>query len=154
MIRLVTFFFLSLPFFVEAAFLSASTCDYYLQKEKETGCYVKSENPSDYLINFGYRLCNIYHQKAEIWNDERSEFIRKVALCLQNELEKINFSGDCRDLEEKAFAVHPYCYKQTGYCQLSTYQKTTIIWTALAGDVLNRTTNPFVSGLQLLKDCR
>lgn len=137
-----------------AANPTPNNCNYYLEKEKETACFVKPEDPSDYLLNFGYRLCHIYHQKADLWNDERSTFIRKVGVCLQEEVEKIPFRGNCKELEEKAYASHPHCYVRTGYCELSSVQKSSIVWTAMAADALSKTGNKSLYyWLQLLKDC-
>lgn len=141
--------------FALAASPSPGNCNYYLEKEKETGCFVKEDEPSDYLLNFGYRLCHIYHQKAKSWNDERLIFVRKVALCLQEELEKIPFHGNCKDLEEKAYASHPGCYVSTGYCELNPVQKSSIIWTAMAADALSKTGNKSLTyWFQLLKECK
>ncbi len=130
-----------------------SNCDYYLEKEKETACYVRSAEGTDYLINFGYRLCSLYLQKAAQWNDERTVFINKVAYCLQSELEKFSGTNICKQIEDQAFATHPKCYKLSGYCELSVAQKTSIIWTAIAADALQKGRPSLAHGLQLLKEC-
>lgn len=137
-----------------AANPSPGTCDYYLEKEKETGCFVKAEEPSDYLLNFGYRLCHIYHQKANSWNDERSLFVKNVSFCLQQAIEKIPFNGSCKELEARAYSTHPHCYVTSGYCKLSASQKSSIIWTAVAADALSKAGNKSMSyWFQLLKEC-
>ncbi|OQW50386.1 MAG: hypothetical protein A4S09_00915 [Proteobacteria bacterium SG_bin7] len=149
------FFVLSLiSQLVFAASPIPGNCNYYLEKEKDTGCFVKEQNPSDYLLNFGYRLCHIYHQKAKTWNDERTAFVEKVGMCLQEEMEKILFNGNCQDLEEKAYASHPGCYIRSGYCELNVVQKSSIVWTAVAADALSKTGNKSAYyWFQLLRDC-
>jgi hypothetical protein len=133
---------------------AASSCDYYLEKEKETRCYIKKESSSDYLLNFGYRLCHKYFQKAADWQDERSIFVDKVATCLQREYERLSQDVDCKKMEQRFLDLHPYCYGASGYCELSPKQKTSILWIALEGDALQKEKNPLVKALQLLKECK
>ena len=126
-------------------------CHFYLDLEKEASCWYKVQDHSDYLIEYGYKYCRIFKQKALSWEDERTTWVDRTALCLQEALTR-SFDT-CQQIEQKAYDSHPGCYRKTGFCNLGTWQKTTIIMTAMGMDFLLKPVNSFYQGFRILKEC-
>ncbi len=149
---LLKFFILFLGHNVMATTAEINPCSYYLDKEKETGCWFHEKNSSDYLVKYGYKYCSTFNNKAKKWQDLRTQWVQETSLCLQKNLENSS-SLNCVQLENKAFDSHPHCYASTGFCSLSLIQKTSIIWTIIGIDVLLKPNRSFYQGFRVLKNC-
>ena len=128
-------------------------CDYYLDKEKETGCFVRNQKDSDYLVKYGYRYCSLFKSRLTDWKDERKDWVKKTTKCLQTEVEKTATPIDCPQLEDGAFDSHPGCYRKSGFCELKFGQKSSIVWAAIGADTLLSPKKSFYQGFVLLGDC-
>jgi hypothetical protein len=148
--------FLVFAFFFEgllwgAPIPSLENCHFYLDLEKEAACWFKPQDDSNYLVEYGYKYCRIFKQKALAWEDERTAWVDQTAFCLQNSLSGIH--DTCQHIEQRAFDSHPGCYRQAGFCKLGIWQKTTIVMTAMGLDFLLKPVNSFYQTFRLVQDC-
>ncbi len=132
---------------------SETNCGFYLDLEKDLGCWFKERDDSDYLVKYGYKFCNIFKNRALTWKDQRSAWVKKTTFCLQNGLKDFHAPANCLALEDAAFKMHPGCYRDGGFCNLSKWKKTTIVFAAFGIDILLKPTNSFGQAFRLLKDC-
>jgi hypothetical protein len=130
----------------------ADTCVFYLDMEKDIGCWLRESDQSDYLVQYGYKYCGIFKSKSAKWNDERAEWVKQTTLCLQKSM-TAKTQLNCLKIEDEAFSSHPGCYRASGFCQLSKWQKTTIVWAAAGIDVLLAPKQSSYQAVLLLKDC-
>lgn len=137
----------------QAAIPSLNSCHYYLDKEKETGCWFKEKNSSNYLVKYGYKYCSIFKNRSLKWQDARSQWVKKATLCLQSDLEGFRQLSNCKKLESRAFDSHPRCYVKSGFCDLNFNQKISIVWTAIGVDVLLKPTRSFYQAFKLTNNC-
>lgn len=146
---------LILLFFVNAQGASPSftNCHFYLDKEKETGCWFQKKDSSDYLIKYGYKYCSTFNLKARTWNDERTAWVKNTAYCLQNELEHNSKNISCKRLEHKAYSLHSVCYLRSNFCNLSVSQMISILRTAIGLDVLLKPQSSFYQGFKIFSSC-
>lgn len=107
------------PLLVDAA---EDQCHFYLEMNQQ----IKCGGNSNYLLNYGHKYCQ---QFLELELNKRSSkqlvtWISGTKICLQ-EMLKDNpnrYKGNCEQLKEFAYDVHPICYKQYGVCDLSSIE--------------------------------
>ena len=132
---------------------SSENCHFYLDLEKEAACWFKPQDDSNYLVEYGYKYCRIFKQKALSWEDARTQWVDQTALCLQEALVLSHPKQGCQQLESLAFDSHPLCYRKSGFCRLGIWQKTTIVMTAVGLDFLLKPVKSFYQTFRLLRDC-
>lgn len=154
---LIRFIIIALVFLGTTSLIAASptekNCDYYLDKEKETGCWFSANPQSDYLVKYGYKYCSIFRNKLMVWTDKREEWVRGTTECLQKEVQQVSSPINCAKLEEYAWDSHPGCYSKSGFCALNPSQKTSIVWTAIGADTLLSPAKSFYQAFALLGEC-
>lgn len=110
-------------------------CDFYLCQESKNPCGLEGYN-----LSFGYKYCS--RSKFELINKMKTSvgkaWVPKVFQCLQERsLEdslQINAQAksrteSCKAIQKKAYASHPDCYVEAGYCELKLIEKSSIIET-------------------------
>ncbi|MCB9091950.1 MAG: hypothetical protein H6620_05270 [Halobacteriovoraceae bacterium] len=125
-------------------------CHFYLDFEKDRGCWFDLKDSSDYFVKYGYKYCSTFENKN--WEDGRSKWVTKTRDCLQDFIRK-NKNMSCSDLENSAFDSHPGCYKEAGFCSLKTKWKASIVWTALDLDILLKPGKSIRQAFVLLGKC-
>lgn len=105
---------------------SADSCNFYLDMEKEFGCWLREDHESNYFVQYGYKYCGLFKGRASVWKDERTIWSKKTSLCLQNAIREPSGPINCLKVESDAFSSHPGCYRSSGFCDLTKWQKTTV----------------------------
>ncbi len=103
------------------------TCDFYLCQETKSSCGLKGYN-----LGYGFKYCSdskfkLYQQMS---TDAGRSWVTQVFQCLQTK----NFSQSqltphqsCGEVKSNAYAAHPDCYYQAGFCELPLVEKFKII---------------------------
>ncbi len=99
------------------------TCDYYLCREKNKNC-----NENGYFIGFGYKYCQASLTKLiNNVSPNAKSWLLKTATCLQKQLDQLDDSLTCSEIQEKAIEGHDSCYQEVNFCGLSIEDKAKII---------------------------
>ena len=155
--NIINLIMIALVFFSTTNLMAASptnkNCDYYLDKEKETGCWFSANPQSDYLVKYGYKYCSIFRNQLVEWTDKREDWVKKTTECLQKEVQQVANPINCSRLEDHAWDSHPGCYRKAGFCALNASQKTSIVWTAIGADTLLSPARSFYQAFVLLGEC-
>lgn len=79
--------------------------------------------PKGYPIGYGYKYCNRFLQKNDIFTNSAQRWVSGTLLCLKqqllesltnyNELDK----NSCSLIQKEAFNSHAICYIQNGFCE-------------------------------------
>ena len=117
--------FLNLTTFNALAELQApieNSCSFYLSLEQSIPC-----GPSGYTLDFGYPYCEKF-LKSNFYRFSRrgKKFLIKNSFCLQEEIYKNYSENDnltCKKLKNIAFSGHADCYIDSGFCDLSLFDK-------------------------------
>ena len=128
-------------------------CHYYLDLEKDRGCWFNENDTSDYLVRYGYKYCSTFENKSKIWNKDKTDWAISTRNCLQAYVKSNQKSLTCEKLESKAFDSHPKCYKDAGFCKLGASNQVSIIWTAVDLDIFRKFDKSIKQAFYLLKDC-
>lgn len=108
-------------------------CDYYLCRDAQS----TSECGADsYYGGFGYYYCDRFRQVTEARLSPAGQaWSRRARTCLMESLEEsVADDFQCSEVEELAFANHPTCYLETGFCSLPVTDWLLILSTIEAGD--------------------
>lgn len=119
---------------------SVQVCDFYIDLEKLRHCSEAKENEATYLTLFGHKYCARFKLAREQWKDANlKQWASQTGLCLQEMLaDNPKRTIPCDQLEEFAFASHPICYRQYGFCsRLSTWQRVQVLKEIAVLDVLS-----------------
>lgn len=102
------------------------SCAYYLScSEAFLQCA-----PSDYPIAYGEKNCLKFQNNLAIFSAAGQSFIWATMHCLQLALvATTTCDSTCDSLNAAAFASHPQCYIQGGFCGLSITDKAKVVWT-------------------------
>ncbi len=128
-------------------------CHYYLDLEKERGCWFHKNDVSDYLVKYGYKYCSSFENKLSEWDNPRKSWAIETRNCLQKYIRENEYKYNCVQLEDKAFDSHPNCYKEAGFCKLDGKEKASVIWVALDLDIFLKPGKSFTQALALLRKC-
>lgn len=100
-------------------------CDYYLCREAERAQPCGADG---YYVGFGHNYCDRFSElTAPRLSPAGQQWIADVRACLQLALEDVPHDLECDALRDHAYATHPACYVETGFCQLPI----TDLWTVL-----------------------
>ncbi|KAI9750689.1 MAG: hypothetical protein M1815_001672 [Lichina confinis] len=103
----------------------ANSCDFYqtcIEDRYQCG-------PKGYPLGFGERYCKKFGAAGPQMSAAGQEWVTKTMLCLQKALVPIASQASpttCEDIRQVAYASHPGCYVQSGYCTLSLSDKNII----------------------------
>lgn len=118
---------------------NSDKCDFYLELEKTLGCATNSTDASDYLTSYGYHYCRAFLKARHTWNESLKRWSSATAQCLQERLIQISQKLEaCSSMEAQAFATHPSCYKQTGFCNLSKEERSQILNVVGRSDIVKK----------------
>jgi hypothetical protein len=122
---ILTLIFLPFLSFAESCKPNVNSCGFYLCKEKEQSC-----GPKGYLLAFGHKFCQEFLNTENDYSPEAHEWLRRVRVCLMNQLQEITSQDSltCKDLKSEGFHSHAGCYVSTGFCELSPQDQTRIAW--------------------------
>ncbi|KIY74369.1 hypothetical protein CYLTODRAFT_484685 [Cylindrobasidium torrendii FP15055 ss-10] len=74
-----------------------------------------------YPLGYGNKYCNKFSDEQEKLSAEGKDWMLDTMVCLQTALVPYatgNTSTTCDELEHAAFATHPACYVDSGFCEL------------------------------------
>lgn len=96
----------------------ANNCEFYaicLEARYQCG-------PQGYPLGFGERYCQAFAAARPRMSAAGQEWATKTMLCLQKALVPIASQASpttCEKIKQVAYASHPGCYIQSGYCTLA-----------------------------------
>lgn len=100
----------------------ASVCDYYLEQSSQLGC-----PQYNYLKQFGYRYCERFLDRADVFNVESQWTLGKIRSCLIDSL-KTREDLTCENVAEIAWASHVPCYLNNNFCEMSLFDRYRVYW--------------------------
>lgn len=135
---------------------SKENCNFYLKLEQQENCHIYT----NYLKHYGFKYCNLFLQAKKNWGLPLQTWVEQTAFCLQEKLleyhlEYVNNNQQdyCYGLEKAAFASHPDCYKNNGFCQLSYDQQLKVISKITNLDILLNPKRTLQQALLIAVDC-
>jgi hypothetical protein len=104
------------------------SCDFYAScAEKTLQC-----GPGGYPLNYGQKNCLKFQNNLAIFSPAGQAFIWSTMHCLQLALvSAIQCDSTCDSVQAAAFASHPTCYIQGGFCSLppmDIWHVVTTVW--------------------------
>lgn len=106
--------------------INPDSCAFYDQLGDYLNC--PESDAQVYLKDYGGRYCNDFLAASKKWGPALSQWRRKTARCLQEMLlDNESRTGRCPRLASFAFDTHSICYKEGGFCELSTKGKFQIL---------------------------
>ena len=102
------------------------SCDFYASCAEATlQC-----GPGGYPLLYGQKNCLKFQNNLQIFSAAGQAFIWSTMHCLQLALvSAIQCDSTCASVQAAAFASHPTCYIQGGFCDLSPFDKLKVFWT-------------------------
>ncbi|KAF2265243.1 hypothetical protein CC78DRAFT_427040, partial [Lojkania enalia] len=94
----------------------AGSCAFYADcAEKELKC-----GSSGYPVRYGQKNCLAFSKNIDFFTPAGRDFVWATMSCLQRFLSPLirECSETCDSLRTKAFASHPSCYTDSGFCGL------------------------------------
>lgn len=102
-----------------------SLCQIYDKLANDLGC-----GDENYLISFGAHYCNKYQAIEQTFPLRTQEVLSRIRACLiQSLVDENNLS--CENVQEKAANHHIKCYLESGFCQISKWDKVRLAKVAL-----------------------
>lgn len=101
---------------------SSENCSYYSDLESELSC-----GPQSYLEKWARPMCEKYLKVQPQLSQDLQAWFPKVRYCLQQEIDQYADQLTCRDLDKMAIASHVKCYVETGFCELTEFDKTALM---------------------------
>jgi len=103
-----------------------ASCDYYLCRDDAR---MESCGAAGYYAGFGHAYCDRFTVDSQPRMSEAGQrWIDDVRTCLQRALEDIDDEAlSCEDVQELAYATHPDCYVQAGFCELGLSDAWTVV---------------------------
>jgi hypothetical protein len=95
-----------------------NSCSYYPCVSAELGCSAKN-----YLVSFGKKYCRVFAKKEEQFSTRGKQFLDRVGNCLRNEIENKFSELNCSNAKQSAARDHVTCYVESGFCELSVWDK-------------------------------
>jgi hypothetical protein len=103
-------------------------CSYYLCRESEHSC-----GDDGYFIHFSYRYCREFFDEVKpVVSEATAGWLDRIAVCLQEEVEKMPVETSCSEVQSEAIASHAGCYVSTGFCEIPFADKLRVIKTVYA----------------------
>ncbi len=97
--------------------MAVGTCEYYQCLEKQENC-----GTDGYYIQFGSHYCHKYQVEEYKYTERGKEFLNKIRVCLQDELEReYTRAGElpkCSKIKKFAVETHKHCYTENKFCNL------------------------------------
>ena len=121
------------------------SCEFYSCIEEELKCGKRG-----YPIDFGMKYCNQYDRKIKYFSKLGSEWVQKTKTCLINKIIGIENLKSCDDLKKQAFKHHSPCYLDAGYCELTSDDKTAVLY-IIQSSLFN--SGVIREGFKLVKQC-
>ena len=101
-----------------------NSCSFYLCLEKQLKCGTKG-----YPISYGYKFCHNF-LNVNMKTEKGKQWLMDTRLCLQQRVIESK-QTNCQDLWEDSIRDHVNCYIETGYCDLSSKEKTKVKYLVL-----------------------
>lgn len=102
----------------------SSDCEYYSCLAAAKHCSHRS-----YLVNFGHRYCLRYESRLSNFTEDGQVWMQEVRKCLIREMSSYEENLSCKELKVRAFSDHVPCYIESGFCELSKWDKKQILKT-------------------------
>lgn len=102
---------------------SDSSCDFYICKEQEHPC-----GPRGYWMEFGQPYCEKFLLDEGSFSPQSQVWLQDVRLCLQERVADISSEFSCETIHKEAMHSHVSCYVDTGFCELTYFEKLKIYW--------------------------
>lgn len=129
---------------------SPTDCGFYLKLEDELRCF----NDAPYLTHYGYVYCNRFQKELKNWRGKLVSWVPQTTECLQTSLiSDPSFLTPCQKMKKHAFATHPTCYKDSGFCDLAYLEKQRVLNIVSWADVIAEFGESVAQSLEILKDC-
>lgn len=127
------------------------TCDFYLCQEKKEPCGLDGYN-----LSYGYKYCS--RSKFSLLKKMKTNLGKKwtesVFQCLQSQslvASNNNKNRSCEKIKDQAYASHPGCYINSGFCELNLDDKLKILKT-VKEELF--TLDTIKQGLEVLSQCQ
>ena len=103
-----------------------ASCDYYLCRDDAR---TESCGAAGYYAGFGHAYCDRFTQDAQpMMSEVGQRWLDDVRTCLQLALEDIDDEAiSCEALQTLAYATHPQCYVEAGFCELPRSDAWTVV---------------------------
>ncbi len=138
--------FYSFTALAEDCSILMDSCDYYHCRESLNSCGEKG-----YYAGFASKYCReSQNELSQKVTDAGKVWIKKVTLCLKQNMEKIPVLETCKEVFNKAVDDHSVCYTQSGFCSLPFKDKVQII-DMLKKEFVHR--KIILEGLQVIDEC-
>lgn len=128
------------------------TCDFYLCQEEKIPCGLEGYN-----LSYGYKYCSGSKFKllGQMPTQQGKTWVTEVFKCLQSKSFQDsgttqNNDRQCKVISSNAYASHPDCYVQAGFCDLSTTEKKLIL-KLIKSEIFSFAA--IVQGFDILKQC-
>ena len=98
---------------------TGESCEWY--SDCLQSAYPTCTGASNYALNYGKYFCDRYNQRWDKFSPNAQAWISRAKKCLQIALVPLlNIAGkiSCDELKSKAFATHPSCYVDCGFCDI------------------------------------
>lgn len=125
---------------------SCAECDYYSCREnnREESC-----GEDGYYLGFARRYCLLFtEQTIPRLSTQGKKWIEDVRPCLQEGMEILSDTASCDLVREHGYSIHPGCYVDTGFCELSITDMLAILNTVAPQDL---GVQPFTTAIQCLE---
>ena len=99
------------------AMVTSSDCDFYTQcLEEKYHCGIKG-----YPVGYGYKYCSKFLKYFDDFPPLGKLWVQNTLVCLKTALHPLyNERSSCDVIYSVAFASHPECYFESGFCELFT----------------------------------
>tara|TARA_R110002072_G_scaffold534_6_gene4042 strand:- start:217886 stop:218344 length:459 start_codon:yes stop_codon:yes gene_type:complete len=101
-------------------------CEYYTCINQEKNC-----GSSSYFLKFGKKYCNKFAEHEEEFSRDGQDWIKRTKVCLIDSIDKIEDGISCNQYKREAISHHIPCYLDSGYCDLSNYDRAIVTKTIL-----------------------
>lgn len=92
------------------------SCEFYkLCLEDKYDC-----GPDGYPVGYGYKYCSKFVSFLNDFSESGQNWIHGTLICLKKALVPLIDNSDttCQVIHDAAFASHPHCYVENGFCEL------------------------------------
>ena len=98
-----------------SAMVYNGNCEFYTQcLEEKYSC-----GPHGYPVGYGYKYCSKFLKFFEEFPATGKKWVEKTLICLKDALYPLyDARSNCDVIYAVAFASHPECYFQAGFCDL------------------------------------
>jgi hypothetical protein len=119
---IVILFFPSTSTVAKDCHSDTSICAFYCKANEQLNC-----ETSNYLMSFGYKYCQRFLEKDEIFRPHTRHVLSKIRTCLVQKLATAE-SLTCENAAPVAIQSHVDCYVNNGFCDIQFRDRLVIFW--------------------------